>query len=87
MGRLGQNKDLLLMKSSSSDLKLKFLILTEAKFHSGGHEEMGLEFANEDTVATLVIGISTSGMESHLCCTEFPLSSVTSEDFPLLLTP
>lgn len=83
MGHLGQSNDLFLMMGSSYDFELKFLILTEAKFLSGGHEE----FANEDTVGTLVTGICSSGVESHLCCTEFPLSSVISEVFPLLLTP
>lgn len=53
-------------------------------FLSGVHDKTGLEFANEDAVATLVVGISTSGVRSHLCCTEFALSSVTCEGFPQL---
>ena len=68
------------------DLKSGFLILTKGMFLSGVHEEIGLEFANEDAVATLVVGISTSGMQGRLCCTEFPPGSVTCEGFPWLLS-
>lgn len=64
----------------SCDLKLGFLILTKAMFLSGVCEKTGLECADDDTVANLV-GISTSGMQRHLCCTEFPLGSVTYKGF------
>lgn len=62
------------------------MIPTEAMFPSGFHKETGLEFADEDAVATLVVGISAAGMQTHLCCTEFPLSSVVCEGFPWLLS-
>lgn len=65
----------------SCDLKLGFLILTKAMFLSSVREKMGLECADDDTVANLV-GISTSGMQRRLCCTEFPMGSVTCKGFP-----
>lgn len=66
-------------------MELGSLIPTEAMFLSGFHEEMSLEFADEDAVVALV-GISAACMQSHLCCTEFPLSSVVCGGFPWLLS-
>lgn len=62
------------------------LIPTEATFLPGFHTDTGLEFANKDAVATLFVGISAAGVQSHLCHTEFPLSSVVCGGFPWLLS-
>lgn len=74
------------MVISSHRMESGSLIPTEAMFPSGFHKETGLEFADEDAVATLVVGISAAGMQTHLCCPEFPLSSVVCEGFPWLLS-
>lgn len=66
-------------------MELGSLIPTEAMFLSGFHEEMSLQFAAADAVEALV-GISAAGMQSHLCCTGFPLSSVLRGGFPWLLS-
>lgn len=73
------------MVISSHRMESGSSILSEAMFVSGFHTETGLEFADEDAVAALV-GISAAGMESQLCCTEFPLSSVVCGGFPWLLS-
>lgn len=58
----------------------------EAMSLSGFHTETDLGFADEAAVAALVVGISAAGMENHLCCMEFPLSSVVCGGFPWLLS-
>lgn len=73
------------MVISSHRRKSGSSVPTEAMFLSGFHTETGLGFADEDAVATLV-GRSAVGVESHLCCTESPLSSVVCGGFPWLLS-